>query len=78
VTMGIIPENEYVLGLEGAGVIRRVGKSAGSFRIGDRVLVHRKGCFANRVQAPIQGVHLLPDSMSFEVRSSLQQFKLWR
>lgn len=26
ITMGIIPANQHLLGLEGAGVIRRVGK----------------------------------------------------
>ena len=68
VTMGIVPENQYRLGFEGAGVIRRLGKSVHSYTIGDRVLVDSKGCFANRVQAPVEAIHLLPDSMSFEVK----------
>lgn len=34
ITMGIIPENQHLLGLEGAGVIRRVGASASQFTVG--------------------------------------------
>jgi NADPH:quinone reductase-like Zn-dependent oxidoreductase len=66
--MGIVPANEHLLGLEGAGVIRRVGKLAGSYKVGQRVVVSEKGTFANRIQATTERVHLLPDSMSFEVR----------
>ena len=65
--LGIVPENQYLLGLEGAGVIRQVGRSAGPYKVGDRVLVDSRGCFANRVQAPIEGLYHLPDNMSFEV-----------
>ena len=68
VAIGIVPEDQYRLGQEGAGIVRRVGKAASPYKVGDRVLVDRRGCFANRVQAPVEGVHLLPDSMSFEVR----------
>ncbi|KAI9720556.1 MAG: Type I Iterative PKS [Chrysothrix sp. TS-e1954] len=71
VTMGIVPENQHLLGLEGAGVVRRVGKHASQFHIGQRVLVHKKGCFANRVQATTDGVYPLPDDMSYEEASTL-------
>lgn len=71
VTMGIVPENQYLLGLEGAGVVRRVGSAASQFHVGQRVLVHKKGCFANRVQATTDGVYPLPDDMSFEAASTL-------
>lgn len=37
ITMGIVPDNEHLLGLEGAGIIRRV--SSTSYKVGDRVLV---------------------------------------
>jgi NADPH:quinone reductase-like Zn-dependent oxidoreductase len=65
--MGIVPENEYLLGLEGAGVVRRVGKGAGSYKIGDRVAVLRNGTFANRIQVPVERTHHIPDTLSFEV-----------
>lgn len=66
-TMGIVPENEYLLGLEGAGVIRRVGNQVSSLKIGQRVLVYEKGTFANRIQLTPERVYPLPDWMSFEV-----------
>lgn len=67
--MGIVPGDLRRLGLEGAGVVRRVGGKVTSLSVGQRVAVYRRGCFANRVQSPIQGVHSIPDSMSFEVQS---------
>ncbi|PYH70348.1 uncharacterized protein BO88DRAFT_487118 [Aspergillus vadensis CBS 113365] len=62
----IVPENPYLLGLEGAGVVCRLGKGVTSFRVGQRVLVNRRGSFGNKVQCPVQGAHAIPDSMSFE------------
>lgn len=68
VTMGIVPENEYLLGLEGAGIVRRVGDSDDDqqYKVGDRVAVMKNGTFANRIQVPVQRVHRIPDSLSFE------------
>ena len=68
VTMGIVPENQHLLGLEGAGVIRRVGSSASQFTVGQRVVVFEKGTFANRVIATTERTYGIPDNMSFEVR----------
>jgi NADPH:quinone reductase-like Zn-dependent oxidoreductase len=65
--MGIVPENEHLPGLEGAGVIRRVGSLVSSLKVGQRVLVYEKGTFANRVQVTPERVYSLPTSMSFEV-----------
>jgi NADPH:quinone reductase-like Zn-dependent oxidoreductase len=75
--MGIVPENEYLLGLEGAGVIRRVGNSVHSVKIGQRVLLHNKGTFANRLQVFPEKVHVLPDSMSFEVSRPCIMLRGW-
>ncbi|RDW79928.1 hypothetical protein BP6252_04566 [Coleophoma cylindrospora] len=66
VTMGIVPENEEVLGCEGAGIVRRVGKGVDGFKPGDRVAVGANGCFANRNVIWKEQVHLLPDWLSFE------------
>ena len=66
VTMGIVPENESLLGLGDAGIVRQVGKGAGSYKPGDRVVVFEKGTFANRIQVTTQRTHLLPDTTSFE------------
>ncbi len=67
--MGIVPENEHLLGLEGSGFIRRLGRSVTALKIGQRVLVYEKGTFANRIQLTPERVYPLPDSMSFEVRT---------
>ncbi|OJZ89332.1 hypothetical protein ASPFODRAFT_204330 [Aspergillus luchuensis CBS 106.47] len=69
--LGIVPENPYLLGLEGAGVVCRLGKGVTSFRVGQRVLVNRRGSFGNKVQCPVQGAHAIPDSMSFEEAAPL-------
>lgn len=70
--LGIVPENQYLLGLEGAGVIHRVGRQAlASFHVGQRVLVYRRGSFGNKVQCPVEGVHPIPDWMSFEEAATL-------
>ena len=67
VTMGIVPENEHLLGLEGSGIVRRVGKGAGGrFRIGDRVAILKNGTFANRIQCPVNRAHHIPSDMSFK------------
>ena len=70
ITMGIIPENQHLLGLEGAGVIRRVGRSASQFTVGQRVLVFEKGTFGNRIIATTERTYGIPDDMTFEVRLS--------
>lgn len=65
--MGLIPENEFLLGFEGARVIRRIGPKANQFEPGDRVLVFKRGTFANRIQVSVDGVHKIPAWMSFDV-----------
>lgn len=67
ITMGIVPENEHLLGLEGAGLIRRVHPSVTKFKPGERVLVFKKGAFANRVIATVERTYHIPDWMSYEV-----------
>ncbi|MCJ1391686.1 hypothetical protein MMC18_004551 [Xylographa bjoerkii] len=72
ITMGIVPENQYLLGLEGAGTIRRAGKlAASSYEVGQRVLVFEKGTFGNRIIATTERTHHIPDWMSFEEASTL-------
>ena len=67
VGMGIVPENHHLLGLEGAGIIRRVGKGVKSFKVGQRVGVFEKGTFANRIIATTERTLAIPDRLSFEV-----------
>ena len=69
ITMGIVPENEFLLGLEGAGTIRRAGST--NYRVGQRVLVFEKGTYANRIIATTERVYPIPDSMTYEEASTL-------
>lgn len=71
ITMGIIPGDQSLIGTDGAGTIRRAGKNADMFKPGDRVLVFEKGSLANRVIAPIECTHIIPEWMSFEDASTL-------
>jgi hypothetical protein len=64
---GLFQANEHLLGLEAGGVIRRLGPNSGLLKVGQRVVVCRKGSLANRVQSPIEAIHPLPDTMSYEV-----------
>lgn len=71
VTMGIVPGNEHTLGGEGAGIVTRVSPEIENFKVGERVVVFDKGCFANRIQTTPGRVHHIPDTMSFEEASTL-------
>lgn len=66
VTMGIVPENGYLLGLEGSGVLCRAGIGASKFRIGDRIAFLENGTFANRIQCPVKRAHHIPYNMGFK------------
>ncbi len=64
--MGIVSENEFTIGCECAGVVRRLGPSVEKFQLGDRVAVMSKGTYANRVRVPTGRVHVIPNWLSFE------------
>ncbi|KAI0010787.1 hypothetical protein F4779DRAFT_638417 [Xylariaceae sp. FL0662B] len=66
VSLGVVPEDEHLLGHEGAGIITRVGSKVSPYRVGDRVVVHTKGAFGNRARVPKENVFLIPQSVSFE------------
>nr|AFP89392.1 polyketide synthase [Cladosporium phlei] len=65
VTMGIVPENEHLLGIEGAGVVRRIASDVTTYKPGDRVVVLQTGTFANRIQASADRTHKIPDQLSY-------------
>ncbi|KAF4898987.1 Highly reducing polyketide synthase [Colletotrichum fructicola] len=66
VSMGIVPENEYTIGYEAAGIVTRLGPGVTKFKEGDRVCFLNGGSYANRLQVPIGRAHIIPDWMSFE------------
>ncbi|KAI1353772.1 KR domain-containing protein [Xylaria sp. FL0043] len=65
-TMGIVHEDEYMIGCECSGVVKRLGEGVTKFKVGDRVAVMRSGTYANRLWAPVERTHVIPDWMSFE------------
>ncbi|KAI0883761.1 reducing type I polyketide synthase [Annulohypoxylon maeteangense] len=72
VTMGIVPEDEHLLGGEGSGVITRVAPGVTTaLKPGMRVAFFGKGSFGNRVQTKAQAVHVIPDFMSFEEAATI-------
>jgi acyl transferase domain-containing protein/NADPH:quinone reductase-like Zn-dependent oxidoreductase len=72
IVMGLVPGNERLLGLEGAGTIQRMGSAVTDYHVGQRVLVNRKGSLANRVQfVPLGQCYALPDNMTFDDAATL-------
>ncbi|KAL1642561.1 Type I Iterative PKS [Diplodia intermedia] len=69
IIMGTVPENEWVLGHEGAGVVRR--SSSPSYKPGDRVIAFCKRTFGNRVITEAGRLHSMPDWMTFEEAASI-------
>ncbi|KAI9688389.1 MAG: Type I Iterative PKS [Bathelium mastoideum] len=71
VSMGIVPENEYTLGYEAAGIVKRLGLGATNFKVGDRVCFLNNGSYANRLQVPVERTHVIPNSMTFEEAATI-------
>ncbi len=71
VAMGIVPEDQKRLGLDGAGVVIRLGDAVKDRQIGQRVAVLRNGCYANRTTASFKATVPIPDFMTFEEAATL-------
>ncbi|KUI67059.1 Lovastatin diketide synthase LovF [Cytospora mali] len=72
VTMGLVPENHHLLGLEGSGIIRRTGNNLNSpFNVGQRVMILEKGTFANRAIVSTERTIAIPDWLSYEEAATL-------
>ena len=70
-TIGLIPENEHLLGGEGSGFITRIGTGVDTFIQGERVAFLKRGSFGNRVQASAKVVHAIPDSMTLDEAATI-------
>ena len=77
VTLGLLPALAYersalghAVGMEGSGIVRRVGSDVRNCRVGDRVAFIAGGCIANRVVVPEYLVFTRPDSLSMEQAAS--------
>lgn len=71
ITMGIVPDNEYNIGFECAGVVKRLGPGVTQFQVGDRVCILKAGSYANRIRVSVQRCHLIPASMTFEEAATI-------
>ena len=69
VSMGIIPDTE--LGVDAAGIIKRVGPDVTLVKPGDRVATCQFGTYCNLIRVPEFLVQKLPDNMSIEDGASL-------
>ena len=77
VTLGLLPALAYErsalgreVGMEGAGVVRRVGTAVRSCRVGDEVAFIQGGCIANRVVVNEHLVFVKPGRLSMEEAAS--------
>ncbi|KAL1982812.1 hypothetical protein VTN96DRAFT_872 [Rasamsonia emersonii] len=70
VAMGQIPDSTF--GLEGAGLVRRVGSMASAqYRPGDRVMFAAQGAHRTIFRVPVYCAVPMPETMSFEQAASL-------
>ena len=69
VSMGLVPNT--VLGLDAAGVIKRVGPKVSLVKPGDRVATFLPGAFKNFLRTHETLVQKLPTSMTYEIAASL-------
>ncbi|KAI1084605.1 KR domain-containing protein [Whalleya microplaca] len=69
--IGLVPENEHLLGAEGSGIITRIGSDVSTFSKGQRVAFFTRGSFGNRVQASAKVVHAIPEHMTFEEAATI-------
>ncbi|KAJ6441489.1 56kDa selenium binding protein (SBP56) [Purpureocillium lavendulum] len=71
VAMGIVQGLKPGLGLECAGVIRRVGSEVRGLTVGDRVVSFDHGFFASRVTTSSKLVAKIPDNLTFEEAATM-------
>lgn len=71
VAMGIVEGLKPGLGIECAGVVRRVGPSVLNLSVGDRVVAFDHGCFSSSFVTNANLVAKIPDNLSFENAASM-------
>ncbi|ETS73451.1 hypothetical protein PFICI_15056 [Pestalotiopsis fici W106-1] len=65
ITLGLIPENEYLLGGEGSGIVTRVAPGVTDVKPGQRVAFFERGSFGNTATTITKLLQVIPDTMSF-------------
>ncbi|MCG3178713.1 MAG: L-threonine 3-dehydrogenase [Phycisphaerae bacterium] len=72
--LGIYPglaPGELGLGIECAGVVRRVGPQVAGVRVGDRVMAAGPGCFATHVLLPAHALMPAPDDIAMVAAATM-------
>ncbi|KAF4976126.1 hypothetical protein FZEAL_7145 [Fusarium zealandicum] len=64
--LGVVPYPEAGLGLEGGGIVRRVGPQVKHLQPGDRIMFLADGSFASHVVTPERLCEKIPADLSFE------------
>jgi SAM-dependent methyltransferase len=64
--LGVVPYPEAGLGLEGSGIVSRIGPGVKNIQLGDRVMFLADRSFATRVVTPEQFCEKIPRDLSFE------------
>ncbi|KAH4043321.1 hypothetical protein HBI56_213740 [Parastagonospora nodorum] len=70
-SMGIVPENEYMIGFECAGIVNQVGHNVTNYKAGDRVCILVPGSYANRVRVAAKRCHIIPSTMTYEEAATI-------
>ena len=69
--MGVVDAAKDGIGLEGAGVVRRLGSEVKDFKVGDRVIMFDHGCFSTRLAISAKLCAKIPEELSFEEAATL-------
>lgn len=65
VSLGVVSDG-HGLGIEGSGVVRRVGSAVKDVHPGERVVVQGSGLFRTHIVVPAYQCVPIPDNMSLE------------
>ncbi len=69
--MGVVDSAKDRIGLEGAGVVRRLGSKVKDFKVGDRVIMLEHGCFSTRIAISAKLCAKIPEELGFEEAATL-------
>jgi NADPH:quinone reductase-like Zn-dependent oxidoreductase len=69
--MGIVDDRGTGLGLEGSGIIKRVGANVHGLRPGDRVIMMCQNCFSTSLITTQKRVFRIPNNLSLECAASM-------
>lgn len=65
------PQLPQIAGLEGAGIVEKVGQGMDAGLVGKHVAFRAQGTWAERVNVPVQALRVIPDAIPMEVGCQL-------